>query len=154
MIAEKIIVRSGALGAIRREMKKVMFVETGGVLVGQFRERTLFVTAASGPGPRSVKRPHYVMIDGVHASQFCLHQFEASGKRVDYVGDWHCHLSCTIRHSVLDVRAMRTIAEWDSSPTINPISLILSKWRRSVFSGFVYLEGQLLKVPVELQGEH
>ena len=114
------------------EMDKVWRTETGGVLVGYLEADTLFVTSASGPGSRAELRMFSVLIDGVHGRDFCSSAFADSHGKVDYVGDWHCHLAFCIRPSAQDHQAMQIMADFKDSPTTTPISLIWSKYTGKV----------------------
>lgn len=125
---ERVVIGRQALAQMRKEMKKVWKTETGGVLVGSLVDGVLSVTSASGPGPRAELRLCSVLIDGVHAGQFCAAASKKSQGKIDYVGDWHCHLSLTIKPSNMDLSAMQTMADFEGSPTRTPITLIFSKY--------------------------
>jgi integrative and conjugative element protein (TIGR02256 family) len=145
MSYRSVFVRAAAMKTITAEMRKAMFTETGGALVGYLDRAVLVVTAASGPGPRGRLSYTRVMIDGVHAAQFCQRAFRESGGRIDYVGDWHCHLSCVVRPSVLDRVAMKTMVEFEQSNTRHPVSLIRARWSRRM-KAFRY-DGKLVPIP-------
>ncbi len=117
-----------AANQMREEMEKVWRRETGGVLVGALADGVLLVTSASGPGPRAKLKMCSVLIDGIHAQQFCDAAFRVSQGRTDYLGDWHCHLSVSIKPSAMDLEAMKTMADFEGSPTTTPLTLIFSKY--------------------------
>jgi integrative and conjugative element protein (TIGR02256 family) len=144
----RVVLMESAVKEMRAQMRKVLFTETGGPMVGYRKDDTLFVTAAAGPGVGGELRMCSVLIDGESAARFCALAHETSRGRDDYVGDWHCHLSWSIRHSSLDVDAMRQMAEWEFSPTKHPVSVIWSKWRRGYVRAFVYDDGVLRPVKV------
>jgi integrative and conjugative element protein (TIGR02256 family) len=140
-----VFVRAAAMKSICAEMRKAIFTETGGALVGYLDRAVLIVTAASGPGPRGRFSCSQVMIDGAYAAKFCQRAFRESGGRIDYVGDWHCHLSWVVRPSVLDHIAMKTMAEFTQSNTRHPVSLIRAQWSRRM-KAFRYDE-KLVPIP-------
>jgi integrative and conjugative element protein (TIGR02256 family) len=119
---------------VRREMDTAPKTETGGALVGYIDGELLVVTNASGPGPRAVRKVDSVVIDGVHAQLFCDEMRRLTSGRDDYVGDWHCHPSWSIKPSDLDSTAMATMAAFEFSPITFPVSLIWSKWSRRVLA--------------------
>lgn len=117
---------------IAGESKKARRVETGGPLVGYVSEEGfLVVTDATGPGPRAKQERYSVTIDGKHAQSFCDRINFRSHGRIDYVGDWHRHTGMSLRPSGEDALAVRTMAEFEFSPTKHPISLIYRSWPRA-----------------------
>lgn len=128
MSYSSVVLEPAVSAAIVAEMRRAKGTETGGVLVGYTRECELIACAASGPGPRAELSRHKVMVDGEFAAKFCQQMFERTDGRCDYIGDWHCHLSCLVIPSELDHNAMRIMAEFPSSPTRHPVSVIRAKW--------------------------
>ena len=151
MSIARVVCLAPAVDAVRAEMRRVRFKETGGPLVGYAIGDTLTVTAAGGPGPRAQLSALYVKIDGAAAAGFCAAEYKKTRGASDYIGDWHCHLSCVIRPSDLDLGAMAEMAEWEGSPTRNPISLIWCKWKLRICRAFIYEEGRLRAIPLELR---
>ena len=114
------------------ESKQARRVETGGPLVGYVSaDRVLVVTDATGPGPRAKRERYSVTIDGKHAQIFCDRARWESRGVIDYVGDWHRHPSFCLQPSEQDALAMKTMAEFQFSPTTHPISLIYRTWPRA-----------------------
>jgi integrative and conjugative element protein (TIGR02256 family) len=126
MIYREIIFLRAVLDTIRAEVKRAPRTETGGALVGYLTsDNALFVTHASGPGPRAELRRTSVLIDGEYASGFCDKLFREYGGRVDYVGDWHRHPTFSpLRASVQDLDAMLTIKESNCCSVPFPITAI------------------------------
>ena len=137
------MISRAAIGQMRKEMKKVWKTETGGVLVGALADGVLSVAAASGPGPRAERRMCSVLIDGVHAGQFCRAASRESQGRIDYVGDWHCHLAVSIKPSAMDLSAMQTMADFAGSPTRTPLTLIFSRYTGK-FKAYLFAEERRL----------
>ena len=125
------IVLPKCLSIIKVESLKARFVETGGPLVGCVRAGILLITDATGPGPKAMLEPFSVTIDGVHAQKFCDKANRKSQGEIDYVGDWHKHPGISLRPSGHDVAAMRTMANFEFSPTRHPVSLIYRRWPQS-----------------------
>jgi integrative and conjugative element protein (TIGR02256 family) len=118
------IVRS-ILDVIRAEVRRAGRRETGGALVGYLSpESTLFVTHASGPGPRAQLQLTSVLIDGQYAHEFCTRIFTSSGGRLDYVGDWHRHLGWSLAASDQDLEAMLTISDSNCCSLPYPLTAI------------------------------
>lgn len=141
---ELVVVENRVFSTTSREMRKARMTETGGPLVGHLDGHHLLVTGASGPGPRADLRLRSVEIDGAHAERFCASVRRKTNGVDDYIGDWHCHVGYSLRPSRLDYEAMKTMAEFPSSPTLTPVSLIWSKWSAKV-SAYVYDGGETLK---------
>lgn len=123
----RVTVAKEALAQIRQELRASRLTETGGALVGYPDGDTIHVTAASGPGPKSVLRLFSVEIDGAFAQKFCDAERRKSDRAVDYVGDWHCHPSVSTKPSRQDHHAMRIMSDFAGSPTRTPITLIYSR---------------------------
>lgn len=110
----------------------------------------LVVTNAAGPGPASTLEHYSVTIDGKHAQEFFDQSGRESDGRIDYVGDWHKHTGFSLAPSKQDVFGMKTMADFEFSPTRHPISLIYRiwplAWQVYVWDG----SGSLLKIPSKI----
>jgi integrative and conjugative element protein (TIGR02256 family) len=122
---DRVLIVRSVLEFIRAEVRRVGKVETGGALVGyQDGPKSLVVTNASGPGPRSELSPSHVLIDGQYADAFCTRIFENSRGRLDYVGDWHRHVGWSLAASSRDLQAMLAIKESGCCSVDYPVSAI------------------------------
>jgi len=113
MAYRNIYVCTAVLQAVRKEVRKIKFKETGGPLVGYIsKDLDLVIVNAGGPGPRAKHSIYYVIIDGEYAQNYCQKAFASSEGIVDYVGDWHRHIYPSIRPSSDDLEAMLTMADF------------------------------------------
>lgn len=149
-----VILLPKSLSVIRVESRKARCVESGGPLVGYVAKNGMLVVAdATGPGPRAKLERYSVTIDGEHAQKFCDRNRRESDGEIDYVGDWHKHTGFSLRPSEHDIIAMKTMANFEFSPTKNPISIIY----RRLPEGFqVYVwdgSGSLAKISSEIDSE-
>jgi integrative and conjugative element protein (TIGR02256 family) len=132
MKPERVAIPPTVLKKLRRLVKSVWFTETGGPMVGYLTpDSTLVVMDVAGPGPRSILKTYSVTIDGEFSQQFCDHAFRESNGKIDYIGDWHCHPSLSLRPSIDDEAAIRVMAETDGITSF-PVSLICSRISRSM----------------------
>ncbi len=138
------VIAKEALVQIRQEIRAVRLKETGGALVGYFAGDAVYVTAASGPGPKAVRRMFSVEIDGAFAKEFCDAESTKSGGLVDYVGDWHCHPCVSTKPSGPDYKAMKVMSGFAGSTTRTPITLIYSRLT-SRFSVYLFDGGSQLR---------
>ena len=145
MIYKRVVLKAEAVQTVRREMRKAKVTETGGALVGYIEDEKLVVTAASGPGPRARLSLREVWIDGEYAGKFCDRAYSQTGGKWDYVGDWHCHLGCSLKPSSTDRYAMKKMAGFEYCPTRNPLSLIFCKWSHRIKA--YRFDGGLVLVP-------
>ena len=120
----RIIILPKCLSVIKAESYKKLLVETGGPLVGYITGDDLVVADAAGPGPKARRERFSVTIDGEYAQKFCDRMSRESDGKIDYVGDWHKHTGISLRPSGQDVSAMKTMANFEFSPTKHPISMI------------------------------
>jgi len=143
----RVILLPKCLSVFRTESRKARCVETGGPLVGYVaKDGVLVVTDATGPGPKARLERFSVTIDGINAQKFCDRSRHASDGYIDYVGDWHKHPGISLRPSGQDVFAMKTMANFEFSPTKHPISLIYRSWPQALQ---VYVwdgSGSLIKI--------
>jgi integrative and conjugative element protein (TIGR02256 family) len=144
---DRVILMPKCLSVIRVESRKARYVETGGPLVGYVAKGdVLVVTDADGPGPKAKMERFSVTIDGEHAQKFCDRSSRESGGNIDYIGDWHKHTGISLRPSEQDILAMKTMANFEFSPTKHPISLIYRRlpqaWQVYVWDG----SGSLRKI--------
>ena len=131
---------------IRDETRHAGWPETGGALAGYTSaDNALVVTNASGPGPRAIMRPWSITIDGAHTTKFCNRIYEASGGRLDCVGDWHLNLGWSLFYSNGDIDAMRTITAAGACAAPYPISVIYSRLRDTLVV-YAYADGHLVPV--------
>ena len=144
------IVYPKCLSVIKLESRKARFFETGGPLVGCVKDGILLIIDATGPGPKALLEPFSVTIDGAYAQRFCDSLNFKSQGQIDYVGDWHKHPGVSLRPSSHDIVAMRTMANFEFSPTKHPVSLIYRRWPQS-FVVYVWDgSGSLSKIPSKI----
>jgi integrative and conjugative element protein (TIGR02256 family) len=147
----RVIILPKCLSVIKTESRKSWCVETGGPLVGRLEEgKVLVVTDAAGPGPKAMLEPYSVTIDGAHAQKFCDKVSRESQGQIDYVGDWHKHPGISLSPSSHDIIAIKTMANFEYSPTKHPISLIYRRWP---MAWQVYIwdgSGLLIKIPSKI----
>jgi integrative and conjugative element protein (TIGR02256 family) len=144
---EHVILLPQCLSVIRAESRKARCVESGGPLVGYVsKDSVLIVADATGPGPRAKLERYSVTIDGKYAQEFCDRIRRESNGKIDYIGDWHKHTGFSLRPSGHDISAIKTMANFEHSPTKHPISLIYRRlpqaWQVYVWDG----SGSLMKI--------
>lgn len=148
MVCRRVFILNSAVSFIHIEASKYLSKETGGPLVGYMSDdNVVVVTNANGPGENAIRRLFSVTISGAGAQKFCDKIRRQSGGFLDYVGDWHSHIGCSVRYSSTDVEAMRTMAAFEHSPTKNPISLIYSKVTKKIAAYVFYEDEGLVAVP-------
>lgn len=127
MKPERVAIPPAVLKKLRRLVKSVWFTETGGPMVGYTTpDATLVITDITGPGPKGVCKTYSVTIDGEFSQRFCDQAHIDTEGKSDYIGDWHCHPSLSLRPSPDDETAMKLMAN-TSGLTTNPVSLIYSR---------------------------
>lgn len=101
--------------------------ETGGVLLGWERpERNeVVVAAALGAGPASDADELSFRPDSAWQEQEIAKVYEASGRKVTYLGDWHVHPAGVAVPSRIDKKTLRRIATEPGARAPQPIMAIL-----------------------------
>lgn len=146
---DRVVVLPKCLSVMRAESRAAHRIETGGPLVGYVEGGLLIVTGAAGPGPKSKLERYSVTIDGEYAQKYCDQVRRDSNGLADYVGDWHKHTGISLKPSPPDIFAIKTMANFEFSPTKNPISLIYRRWPEAMRVYFWNGKDALIEVPVE-----
>lgn len=127
---EKISVffNSSTLNIIKDLIKNSLNVETGGVLAG-YRDgkENIFITDASGPGPKAVQSGSRFEKDITFCQHFLDELYIQTNNRIVYVGEWHSHLSNNNNPSGTDLRSLSEISSQKEYLTEKPIMIIFSK---------------------------
>lgn len=76
-------------------------LETGGAVFGHTSEGTVWVNAATGPGPEALRRIDRFQRDLAFTHRQALDIYERSGS--EWVGEWHTHPTGTLVPSGIDL---------------------------------------------------
>lgn len=117
-----------ALKAMVAEALRTEPLESGGVLLG-WRDQTgteLVVAHVVGPGADATHRRTKFSPDTDWQRQEIAAAYEASGRRVTYLGDWHSHPGGSDLPSRRDEKTARRIARSRSARAPQPVMLILT----------------------------
>lgn len=106
---------------------KVPF-ETGGVLVGWHLggPAEIVVARAIGPGPNAVHERTRFIPDGAWTDEQVGRVYEASGRLVTYVGDWHSHPGGSPSLSGTDVETLRRISRLPEARCPHPVMVVVA----------------------------
>ena len=108
------------------ETKKEPRIETGGVLIGAFRDSELEILFASEPEPKAVKRSDWLEKDIDFCQEFLDTHFEKNGNRGLYLGEWHYHPFRDNRPSNTDLASLTSISYQKEYLTDKPVMIILN----------------------------
>lgn len=125
-------------------------LETGGVLLG-WKEPDcdrLIISAAIGPGPDALHRERAFVSDASWQNAELAKIYEASGRRVTYLGDWHTHPNALEAvPSNVDKRCLKKVALSATARCSNPLMIIFagypSEWKPRGWLGRVRHRGFL-----------
>jgi integrative and conjugative element protein (TIGR02256 family) len=136
------------------QAKQYLPNETGGLLLGYRHSRTVIViTDAIGPGPAANHRRTGFDPDSAWQTRQIALRYEAAGRRITYLGDWHTHPGGTTALSRTDRRTLRGIARHSEARCPAPIMAVLADgepwtiavWQQAPRS---VLRGRLNELPV------
>lgn len=89
-----VAIAKGVLEAIYDECDRFNRDETGGRLIGTYKQKGaqyhIQVSAMLGPGPNAERSPTYFMQDGEHQEQM-FRAIEAKHPDIEHLGNWHTH---------------------------------------------------------------
>jgi len=120
-------VLEAALNAILKEADKDPERETGGVLMGYWSDDSAVITTAIGPGPEAIGTMRRFRPNSEWQKLEIARVYQASGRTVTYLGDWHSHPRRLPLPSRLDVRTARRISTFDDAGAPNPLMLIVGE---------------------------
>jgi integrative and conjugative element protein (TIGR02256 family) len=127
---------TSVLAEMEAEAERRFPAESGGVLLGYCypsRHEPIRVISQIGPGPNARHRPHRFDPDGHWQDEEISKAYEASGRKLSYLGDWHSHPRGGGRPSKLDRSTARSIARCEEARVRHPLLVILygepQEWR-------------------------
>ena len=150
----RVVLAQSVLQAIDTEARRFWFKESGGALVGYVDESfSVVVVSASGPGPRAKHSYSHVQLDGAFVTRFCKRWRTRSKGIIDYVGDWHTHISSSTSPSVTDIEALRLMEPFTASPSFLPVSMIRSRFTQQ-YSVFVLSDSKIISLRCDELEDH
>jgi integrative and conjugative element protein (TIGR02256 family) len=150
----RVILARSVLQTIDKEARRFWFKETGGALVGYVDQSfSVVVVSASGPGLRAKHSYSHVQLDGAFVTRFCEKWRTGSHGVIDYVGDWHTHISSSIRPSATDIEALSIMEPFTASPSFLPVSLIRSRFTRE-YGVFMLSDSKIVSVHCDELEDH
>jgi integrative and conjugative element protein (TIGR02256 family) len=125
---EVVWVSSGVMSLLINEANRTIPAETGGVLLGYWAQKggEPVITNAIGPGPRAVHECRRFVPDQDYHLEQIGGLYEASGRRLRYLGDWHTHPGGTASPSKSDLATLSLIASTKNARLPTPLMLILA----------------------------
>lgn len=114
-----------AFDEMLREAGSRFPMETGGVLLGVATSSDVWIDMIIGPGPASQHSATRFVPDADFQQREVARIYEASGRRVEYLGDWHTHPGGSAALSWTDHRTLRRIALDPDARQARPLMLIL-----------------------------
>lgn len=133
------------------EIRRWYQPETGGMLLGfETVSEQLVVTQATRPGPLARRRWRCFHPDDAWDIATLADIYEASGRVIRYLGEWHSHSFGNLQPSREDARTMRLIASHEPARMKMPISAIVARRLGTALCFALYQlssDGQLEKIP-------
>ncbi|MDF2048861.1 Mov34/MPN/PAD-1 family protein [Arthrobacter sp. Cr_A7] len=145
----------GLRSSLTAEACKAFPKETGGLLMGNWQDRTALITHVIGPGPNADHKDDAFTPDRDWQYGEIDKLFTASKGSIEYLGDWHTHPKGISYPSETDVDLLTSIAISAESRCPRPLMCILSSptnksWSERTFlytrdlftsdSPFIYLD--------------
>lgn len=78
---------------MRQEASATVSAEVGGVLLGYWVRpwSEVVITDVVGSGPRAIRGPKHFVPDHEYQEAEIAKRYDASGRQLSYLGDWHSH---------------------------------------------------------------
>ncbi|HEY0654042.1 MAG TPA: Mov34/MPN/PAD-1 family protein [Chryseosolibacter sp.] len=88
---EKVVITVTARQQLLEEINRAEYVETGGVLCGNYSEDSLRIHSISGPGSGAHQTLTEFVADKDFIDKFIDDQYRESDGHNIYIGEWHSH---------------------------------------------------------------
>lgn len=86
----EVLIRPGVLKFIAAESARYKDGwETGGILIGMDDGKFAEIRCAGGPGPKAIRRSHFLSRDSAFAQHLVDEEWLREGS--DWIGEWHTH---------------------------------------------------------------
>ena len=115
-----------ALEVMNEERVRCSGMETGGVLVGCANSDVVWVEEALGPGPNAKHGRYSFEPDSPHDAERIARAYEASGRRLSYLGDWHTHPYGRPYLSSRDLATLSSIADHPPARVSQPVMIVVA----------------------------
>lgn len=125
---DRLWVSREAIASIVAECDRAAPAETGGVLLGYLPEGSgeRVATHVVGPGPNAIHEEDRFVPDHEYQLAEIARLYEASGRRLEYLGDWHSHPSAEGYLSDKDLRTLDRIAKSRTARVDSPVMLVMA----------------------------
>lgn len=110
--------------------------ESGGILLGYRRGAHLHVTMATAPQAGDRGWRYLFKRSARHHQEIALHQWNESGRKIDYLGEWHTHPELHPSPSATDLSEWRKICSQRQAPMV----FLIMGWSGELWLG---LSGRL-----------
>ncbi|MDX8339768.1 Mov34/MPN/PAD-1 family protein [Draconibacterium sp. IB214405] len=102
---------SQALNLFNSEILEYGRIETGGVLIGNTSEDTIYVEKASNGGTNAIHELLYFRADPNFIDMFIDMEVANSKCQLRYLGEWHTHPEVIPAPSIKDLQSLNEIAD-------------------------------------------
>jgi len=99
--------------------------ETGGIVLGYWAADDAVATVLIGPGPGARHWSTGFAPDDAYQDSCLAIEYEGSGRRIEYLGDWHSHPGSSATLSLKDRATLKRIAADPDARCPRPLMLIL-----------------------------
>lgn len=107
-----------------READERSPLETGGVLLGLADGVNVWIEAVVGPGPNAHHARTTFVPDAEYQDRRIAEIYEAFGRRISYLGDWHTHPNASPNISWRDQKTLKLISREGKARQTQPLMLI------------------------------
>jgi integrative and conjugative element protein (TIGR02256 family) len=118
---------------MKAEADRQFPLETGGILLG-WRDVDVIVEDIIGPGPNAAHRRTAFEPDSRWQDEQLADRYEASGRTLEYLGDWHTHPVGVPEPSSRDRQTLSVIASFAPARCKQPIMTILGDGAAGVWT--------------------
>lgn len=119
-------VAASTLSTLALEARQYPDLETGGLLLGYWKDDEIVVASATGPGPNAQRGRTWFRPDQQWQTEDLARAYAASGRTMTYLGDWHTHPGGTAIPSRTDRRTMRAIKREAAARQSRPLMGIVA----------------------------
>lgn len=124
-----LLICESSISRIERFSLESPHLETGGVMAGTQASwpRNSIVTHVSDCGPNAIREYSSFSRDTEYCQRFLDGLALETQGEIDYLGEWHKHMSEDATPSALDIKTLKSIAVGDNYHQSEPLLLIIGE---------------------------
>ena len=113
-----VVLRLEVLDRITQSSTQHYPLEAGGLLLGYRKDACIEIIDCTEPSGTDIATPTRFVRQDRHHQSYAFQKWSTSGKRMDWIGEWHSHPSGSPDPSWIDLKSWRKIILRNDAPMV------------------------------------